>query len=384
MERVITIGGSMDKIVWFDARTKHNNLESLILLVNQSSGFSGILYDGSQVTMDSIKHSVRLAVAIQVDDTSTLEKLRSEEQIPNHIIIVSMDIKVLDEARQAGLQTAFYAYIYDEESMNIAYREGVKHPYVLVEFKHETNIPLELIIAKLQQAEVYILKVVQTVDDAIVSKEVMEVGCDGIVLRSSNESDIVELNTIAESLDQGKLDIVVAKVTRVQHLGPGERACIDTTSLLTKEDAMIIGSTSGGGLLVCSETHYLPYMNTRPFRVNAGAVHSYVWCPNDTTAYITDLRVGSQVSVIDIDGNVRTVNIGRMKVEVRPLLLIEAEYDGQKVNAIVQDDWHIRIFDGNKQPQNATAFKVGDEILAYVCESGRHVGVKIEETITEN
>ncbi|MNO73415.1 3-amino-4-hydroxybenzoic acid synthase [compost metagenome] len=374
----------MDKIIWFDARTKLSNLESLILLVNQSSGFDGILYHGSSVTADTIKHSDRLNVAIQVDDKNSLEELLSDEQIPQHIIIVSKDTIVLDQATQLGYQTAFYAYIYDEDSMNLAYREGVKHPYVLVEFKHETNIPLELIIAKLQQADVNILKLVQTVDDALVSKEVMEVGCDGIVLRSSKESDITELNSIAESLEQGQLDIVVAKVTRVQHLGPGERACIDTTSLLSKEDAMIIGSTSGGGLLVCSETHYLPYMNTRPFRVNAGAVHSYVWCPHDTTAYITDLRVGSQVSVIDIHGKVRTVNVGRMKVEVRPLLLIEAEYEGNKVNAIVQDDWHIRIFDGNKQPQNATSFKVGDEILAYVCESGRHVGVKIEETITEN
>jgi 3-amino-4-hydroxybenzoic acid synthase len=376
----------MDKKFWLDARTTYSNLENLILLINQSSGFSGILYHASTMTEDTMKHSDRLNVAIQVDDVDSFKELIStEEWISNQVtIVVSKDVKVLKLALEAGLETAFYSYIEDEESMNLAYHEGVKHPYVLVEFKHETNIPLELIIAKLQQANVCILKLVQTVGDAKVSKEVMEVGCDGIVLHSSLESDIIQLNSMADNSNRSKLNIVVAKVTRVEHLGPGERACIDTTSLLTKEEAMIIGSTSGGGLLVCSETHYLPYMNTRPFRVNAGGVHSYVWCPHDTTAYITDLRVGSQVSIIDTNGNVRSVNVGRMKIEVRPLLLIEAEYDGNKVNAIVQDDWHIRLFDGEKQPQNATSFKVGDDIHAYVCDSGRHVGVKIEETITEN
>lgn len=374
----------MDKIIWYDARTKHNNLESLILLVNHSSGFDGILYHTSSITEDTFKHSDRLHLAIQVDEEEALNQLLAIRELSGEsTIIVSMDKQVLKRASQAGLQTAYYAYIYDEDSMNSAYMEGSNYQYVLVEFKHETNIPLELIIAKLQQADVNILKLVHSVDDALVTKEVMEVGSDGIVLSSAKESDIVELNSLKEHLDRTKLEVVVAKVTRIQHLGPGERACIDTTSLLTKEEAMIIGSTSSGGLLVCSETHYLPYMNTRPFRVNAGAVHSYVWCPKDTTAYITDLRVGSLVSVVDHDGHVRTVNVGRMKVEVRPLLLIEAEYQGIKMNAIVQDDWHIRIFDGQKQPRNATSFQVGDDILAYVCEPGRHVGVKIDETITE-
>ncbi len=40
---------------------------------------------------------------------------------------------------------------------------------------------------------------------------------------------------------------------------------------------MIIGSTGWGGIFVCSGTHYLPHMNLREFRVNIGAVHSYIW-----------------------------------------------------------------------------------------------------------
>ena len=39
--------------------------------------------------------------------------------------------------------------------------------------------------------------------------------------------------------------------------------------------SVLVGSFGGGFLLCCSETHPLPYMPTRPFRVNAGAVSSY-------------------------------------------------------------------------------------------------------------
>ena len=46
---------------------------------------------------------------------------------------------------------------------------------------------------------------------------------------------------------------------------------------------MLIGSTSQGGILACPEVFFLPYMELRPFRVNAGGVHSYVYAMNDRT-----------------------------------------------------------------------------------------------------
>lgn len=371
------------RTIWYDARNDNHIEQELMALVNQSYNFNGILYHLDQ--MGEWAHSDRLTIAIHVNSLQDLE--RYLDQASNEradVVIVSSCQDVLDKARLVDLKTGLYVYIDDESSMLRACEEGSDHHYLLVEFKDETNIPLELVIAKLQQSDTEIIKYVQSVSDAVVSKEVMEVGCDGFLIDTNKAEVISQLNTVLENAKTTSLPVVRAIVTDVVHLGPGERACIDTTSLLTTEEAMIVGSTSGGGLLVCSETHYLPYMNTRPFRVNAGAVHSYVWCPNDTTEYITDLKVGGKVSVIDTRGNLREVNIGRIKIEVRPLLLIEAEYEGKKINAIVQDDWHIRIFDGDGNPKNATAFKKGDEVLAYECEPGRHVGVKILEKITEN
>jgi len=163
----------------------------------------------------------------------------------------------------------------------------------------------------------------------------------------------------------------------------GYRGCVDTTTLFEKDEGMLVGSTSAGGLLVCAEVHHLPYMNLRPFRVNAGAVHSYLWGPR-LSEYITDLAPGSEALAVSSKGVARPVCVGRVKIEVRPLRLIEAlAEDGTKLNLFIQDDWHVRVFDADGLPRNCTMLEVGDHLLAHVCEPGRHVGIKVEETIDE-
>lgn len=363
----------------FDARSiTEEQVEILLPTVNQSISFSGVLLSFEQ--MESLPISSRLEKHIFVDNADQYRVLDMNDSLTT---VVSYDLRLLQLAREEGYKTCWYIRVIDEKTMLEAVEYGMENSVLLVDFKDETNIPLELVIAKLQNYNTEIIKRVVSTEDGRVSSDVMEIGADGILLTTTSVEEILYLNKLMEQSQKTQLDVVKATVTKVEHLNAGERACIDTTSLLTKEEAMIIGSTSSGGVMVCSETHYLPYMNTRPFRVNAGAVHSYVWCPNDTTEYITDLRVGNQVTVIDLQGNCRAVNVGRMKIEVRPLLLIECEYEGTVINTIVQDDWHIRIFDGDGNPKSATTFQPGDKIMAYVCEPGRHMGVKIMETITE-
>jgi 3-amino-4-hydroxybenzoic acid synthase len=148
---------------------------------------------------------------------------------------------------------------------------------------------------------------------------------------------------------------------------------------------MLVGSTSQGGILCCAEVFYLPYMDLRPFRVNAGAVHSYVYNLDNRTNYMTELRAGSSVMVVDTQGRARRAYVGRVKTEVRPLRLIEAEFrSGQRVNVIMQDDWHVRIFSAESTPLNITELKPGDKILGHCADPGRHVGIKVDEHIVES
>ena len=43
----------------------------------------------------------------------------------------------------------------------------------------------------------------------------------------------------------------------------------------------------------------------------------------------------------------------------------------------------MRVYSAEGKVVNITDLKNGDLVLGYVCESGRHVGIKIDETIIE-
>ena len=99
--------------------------------------------------------------------------------------------------------------------------------------------------------------------------------------------------------------------------------------------------------------------------------------------YVTELAAGSKVLCVNTRGECRELAVGRVKMEVRPLLLIQGRAADQTINVIVQDDWHIRIMGADGKPKNATAIRPGDELLAFVDRPGRHVGLKVDETIIE-
>lgn len=361
------------KTIWFDGRNLGN--EQQILPLIYSLRFEYMIVSYEDYKRINAPHKMKLVV--EINDAAHLS------QLPKEVAVLSDNPDLLCQAADMGYGTALSKCVKSQEDMEVAWKSGGQFSYVLVELIDETNIPLELIIARLQNRKTTLLKLVNTLQEAEIAFGVMEAGSDGVVLKSEDVQEILEADRFMAKNEMGKLKLHKAKVVDVQHVGMGYRACIDTTNLLKQNEGMIIGSTSNGGLLVSSETHFLPYMELRPFRVNAGAVHSYVWAMDGMTNYLTELKGGSRLLCVDTEGNSREVSVGRTKTEVRPLLKIEAEVDGVLINAIVQDDWHIRIFGGNGEPRNASTIKVGEELLAYVCSGGRHVGVKIDENFEE-
>lgn len=364
----------LDSVVWYDARSLVESQHNVLELVYNGL-FKYILLSVEQYK--SFKMPQKMIPIVQVNGINDIENL------DKGIMIMAENLDLLKELQAVGHTVVFYAKVFDNESMKRAQIESEKFSYSVIELADQTNIPLELLIASLQNTSTLILKIVKSLNDAKISLALMEVGCDGVVLQSDNIMQISNINAFLNEKGSGKLVLVNVKVIRVQHVGRGSRVCVDTTAMLRQNEGMIIGSTSRGGVLVSSETHYLPYMNLRPFRVNAGALHSYTWSIKNTTEYLADLKVGSTVLVVDTDGNTREICVGRIKIEERPMLLIEAEYKGVKINTIVQDDWHIRIFGKDGKVVNASNIVPGDELLGYICEGGRHVGIKINETIDE-
>ena len=55
------------------------------------------------------------------------------------------------------------------------------------------------------------------------------------------------------------------------------------------------------------------------------------------TAYLSELHTASQVMVVNVQGQSRTVVVGRVKIESRPLLLVEVELDKRRHSVLLQN-----------------------------------------------
>lgn len=364
----------MQKLLWFDARNIKPSDNIVIPIISNSSIVNIVL---------RAKNRMAYNLPLKMKYIVSVEKLEELEFVQEGDVVMSTSAELLREVKSKGFKTALYLIINDRAGLDYAYEEGEAYDYAVIKFHCETNIPLELLIAKFQNSDTILLKEVNSAADGKIAFGVMEYGADGVLFSSNDIKEILFMDEIVQSMDQIKLSIVPGKVKEVKHVGMGYRACIDTTSMLKKNEGMLIGSFSNGGILVSSEMHELPYMNLRPFRVNAGAVHSYVWAGGGSTEYLTDLNSGSKVLVVDHEGNAREVTVGRIKIEARPLLSIVVEANGQLINTIVQDDWHIRLLGINGEPHNASSLNEDTVLATYICEPGRHVGIKIDENIIE-
>ena len=145
---------------------------------------------------------------------------------------------------------------------------------------------------------------------------------------------------------------------------------------------MLVGSQSSCLFLVQSESAECEYVAARPFRVNAGAVHTYVLAADGKTKYLSEVKSGDELLAVDTKGNCRGVVVGRSKIERRPLLLIEVNQEGRKYTTILQNAETIRLC----TPETAVSLSelnIGDKVLVRVEKGGRHFGHSIAETIVE-
>lgn len=378
------------RIVWFNTAglTRPDDAEGMLQRVFQSAYAGLVLYPDN---LEALAPAVpaRMTRVFQASTAAELERLQGlSPQAREGFVVASAEPVVLAQAAVQGLRTCFRTYVDDADSLHRAIQDGRQHAFLMIRFRDPTNIPLELVIASLQATNTVLLKEIDNptdVDDALVTLGVMEVGADGVMFSPKSHAVLSAFLGRLEQLDRTTVKLETATILRTAPMGMGYRSCIDTTTLFSDTEGILVGSTSQGGLLCCAEVFFLPYMELRPFRVNAGAVHSYVYNFNDRTDYMSELRAGSPVMIVDRTGATRRAGVGRMKTEVRPLRLIEAEFaSGERINTIMQDDWHVRIFSADAKPLNITELRPGDKVLGHLAKPGRHVGIKVDEHIMES
>jgi len=243
-------------------------------------------------------------------------------------------------------------------------------------------IPLENLIASIQGSDCRIIAGVKDAKEAKLAIETLEHGADGILLDADDPSEIKKVMRVVEEVGKEQVPLLAAKVINVKQLGMGDRVCVDTCSMMKLGEGMLIGSAADALFLVHAETEESPYVASRPFRVNAGAVHAYILV-GEKTRYLAELQSGDDVMVVDRDGGTKDAIVGRVKIEKRPLILIEAEVGKRRLNMILQNAETIKLVVPGGKPISVADVKVGDEVLVHLEDGGRHFGMKIEETIVE-
>lgn len=241
-----------------------------------------------------------------------------------------------------------------------------------------TIIPYENLIAVREN----LIARVSSLDDAIEAIGILEKGVDGVYLYGCSTDEALSVLKAVKS-KKSTIDLAIGEIISVEKLTIGDRVCIDTITNMKNGEGMLVGDYSNGMLLVNSEALDNPYVASRPFRVNAGAVHCYVMTPGNRTKYLADLRSGDEVLIVDHKGECFTSVVGRIKQEKRPMLRVTIKGNLKNFSVILQNAETIRVVTEGGDSKSVVSLAKGDRVVIFEEEGGRHFGHKITETIDE-
>ncbi|MEE2748032.1 MAG: 3-dehydroquinate synthase II [Candidatus Thermoplasmatota archaeon] len=251
-------------------------------------------------------------------------------------------------------------------------------------------IPLENLVATAQGTGTKIIAQIDSKQAIRGAAFALETGVDGLLLPSDNaeiwaQAQIIAAERLASisGASDGSLneesEVTSVEIVSIEDGGVGDRVCVDLTSILEVGEGFLIGSAANALILVHGETLESDFVPPRPFRVNAGAVHAYVLMADGTTKYLSELVAGDSVAVCNSTGIVRSAVIGRMKIESRPFLLIRYNHPESGVTGqiFLQQAETVRLISPLGDMTSVTSVEVGDNLIAMVGTSARHIGQNV-------
>ncbi len=294
----------------------------------------------------------------------------------------SADLSTL--RRGDGVASGAYVRILAEQYENFAEEAASEAAYTFVIGDDWTIIPLENLIARVSD-DSHLIAGVTSAAEAETAYETLEIGAEGVLLDTDDLDEIRRTVDVRDDVDRETLSMTYGEITEIEQTGRADRVCVDTGSLMDGDEGMLIGSMSRGQFFVHAETAESPYVASRPFRVNAGAVHAYIQTA-DGTKYLSELSSGDQVQVVDTAGETRETIVGRVKIEKRPMFRVEATVetdDGtDRVETLLQNAETIKL--ATRDGRTAvTDLEPGEDVLLYYEDVARHFGESVEESVIE-
>jgi 3-dehydroquinate synthase II len=386
-----------DEVGDWDARRRR-------ITAGLEAGVDWVLVDEADVERVGELGDVKVAAFGAVEGVDLIDAVESDEDSP----AVSADARIVgkdgegdgtvglpaeggESAVRAALEAneadGAYVRIFDEDYEAFAEDCADRAEYTVVVGEDWQIIPLENLIARIGE-ETTLVAGVGSAEEARTAYETLEIGADAVLLDTDDPDEIRETVQVRDEADQETLELTTAEVTAVERVGSADRVCVDTGSMLDHDEGMLVGSMSRGLFFVHAETADSPYVASRPFRVNAGAVHAYVRVPGGETKYLAELESGEPVLVADRDGTTREAVVGRAKIEQRPMFRVEASVepdDGDgtdRVETLLQNAETVKVATPEGR-QAVTDLEAGDEILLYYEDTARHFGEAVDERIVE-
>ena len=259
-------------------------------------------------------------------------------------------------------------------------------PWLLVRCSDWTMVPLENLVAASRGTSTRIAAAIDEEVELNGAAFALGGGVDAILVPGHLVNDAVTILggkwDMEETQDDGAI-IEEARILSIEGAGVGERVCVDLTRRISDGQGMAVGSISGNLCLIHGETIQSDYVPTRPFRVNAGAIHSYALMADGKTKYLSELTSGDEVAILSSSGNKEKATVGRLKVETRPLILIRFEVPGSEGQIVVQQAETVRLISPSEGAISVTQAKEGDKISILTDNRARHVGFAIPAEVKE-
>ncbi|MHC1635229.1 MAG: 3-dehydroquinate synthase II [Candidatus Methanospirareceae archaeon] len=382
-----------EKEVWIRADEGDWDAKKRRITAGLESGVDCVLVSAEDVKR--VRELGKIKVAAFAEEDAEIDKIEADVFIfgkgseGDGTIPLPADFeqsKVLKKLR--GLpkeKVGAYVEIMGKDYERFAVKLSDAADHIIVIGKDWKIIPLENIIAELERKGKKVIAGVRTAEEARTAFETLEHGADVVLMDTDDISEIKRAVKIREESKLRRISLTTAKITGVKEVEMGDRVCVDTCSLMTRGEGMLVGSQAFALFFVHSESEESPYVEARPFRVNAGAVHAYVLV-GDKTKYLSELKAGDEVLIVNADGKTRKAVVGRVKIEKRPLILVEAEVEVEgekrKCSTILQNAETIKLM-GKDKPISVVDLKEGDEVLVHITEEARHFGIAVEEMVIE-
>ncbi len=263
-------------------------------------------------------------------------------------------------------------------------------PWIMVRCSDWKMIPLENLVAAASGSGTKIAVAISEEVDIQGAAFALEHGVDAVVLPPEVQAPALWSSARSISNLKGPRvskptppELSTAIVDSISSGGVGERVCVDLIERLSEGEGLAIGSSSACLCLVHGETIPSQYVPSRPFRINAGAVHSYVMMGDGSTKYLSELNSGDEVAIHSDKGTSRIATIGRLKVERRPFLRISLRSGNGDGQVIVQQAETVRLISVEGTAISVTEISPGDEIIVLNESNMRHIGKPVQGEVDE-